>query len=179
MSQALPGDHLGPGASRSARRRPGDAVARHLAVVETPGSRLQVGRTRARLLLGGGAILAVVVAFALVYLHVVMAQRQFELQRLSSRAAQQQATYAGLRLQVAQLEAPQRIIATAEGTLGMSQPANVIYLLPTSPLPAPAATPLGTGTSSSTSPPARPGTVAAPAGGADWPLIKSQLAGSP
>ncbi|MDQ2725597.1 MAG: hypothetical protein M3Y36_08900 [Actinomycetota bacterium] len=157
-------------------RRGGDRSPRHLAVVEDPISRLRSRSVRARLLLFGAAVLSVVIAFSLVYLHVVMAQRQFRLDSLSTQVAQQQASYSQLRLQVAQLESPQQIIATAEGKLGMRQPSNVTYLSPSTPLPA------GGAASGSTGPSAAPGargTVAAPAGDADWPQIKSQLAGSP
>ena len=62
------------------------------------------------------------VAFGLVYLHVVLAQRQFALDRLTSKVQAEQATYQNLRLQVAQLGSPAQIISTAEGQLGMRQP---------------------------------------------------------
>lgn len=170
-----------PAEQRSAPERraaPAERSPRHLAVVDEPISRLRSGPVRARLLLGGAAILAVVIAFSLVYLHVVMAQRQFRLDSLSAQVAKQQTTYSQLRLQVAQLESPQQIIATAEGKLGMRQPSNVTYLSPSTPLPAGGA---ATGSSGpATGPSAKgAGTVAAPAGDADWPQIKSQLAGSP
>ena len=149
---------------------------RHLAVVEDPISRLRSRPLRARLLLVGAAVGAVVIAFSLVYLHVVMAQRQFRLDSLSAQVAKQQASYSQLRLQVAQLESPQQIIATAEGKLGMRQPSNVTYLSPSTPLPAGGA---ATGPARANASPGAKGTVAAPAGDADWPQIKSQLAGSP
>jgi cell division protein FtsL len=158
------------------RDTPGTGSPRHLVVVEDPISGLRSGALRTRLLLLGAAIGAVVIAFSLVYLHVVMAQRQFRLDKLAAQVTQDQATYSRLRLQVAQLESPQQIIATAEGRLGMRQPANVTYLSPSTPLPAGGAAtgPAGGSTGAATN-----GTVAAPTGDADWPLIKSQLAGSP
>ncbi|MDQ2754062.1 MAG: hypothetical protein M3R71_00765, partial [Actinomycetota bacterium] len=87
-------------------------------------------RRRARLLLAAAAVSAIMVAFGLVYLHVLEAQRQLQLDQLSSVATKDQATYERLRLQVAQLESPQHIISTAEGSLGMHQPASVSYLTP-------------------------------------------------
>ncbi|MDQ2726472.1 MAG: hypothetical protein M3Y91_01080 [Actinomycetota bacterium] len=181
MNQPLhsrrPADHQVEPARRGG---PGERSRQHLAVVEEPISRLRSRPVQARLLLCGAAVLAVVVAFSLVYLHVVMAQRQFRLDNLSAQVAKQQTTYSQLRLQVAQLESPQQIIATAEGRLGMRQPSTVTYLSPSTPLPA------GGAATGSAGPNAGPSagsgakhTVTAPAGDADWPQVKSQLAGSP
>jgi cell division protein FtsL len=112
--------------------------------------------------------LLVAVVFGLVYMHVVLAQRQFAIDRINARVQSEQAQYQNLRLQVAQLGSPQNIIATAEGQLGMTQPASVTYLTPKQTLGG-SSTPLSHATAS----------VQAPAGDADWPQIKSQLAGSP
>jgi cell division protein FtsL len=134
------------------------------------------------LLAAGGLVM--VVAFGLVYLHVVLAQRQFNLDRLTSKVQTEQATYQRLRLQVAQLGSPQHVISTAEGQLGMSPPASVKYLTPTTEIGAavtpPAATQTSsTQTSSTQTSSTQPSRTQAPAGDADWPKIKSQLAGSP
>jgi len=141
---------------------------RHLRVVDvserTPAQR----RRRARALLGGGALLAVGIAFALVYLHVVLAQRQFRLDSLNNQLQQEQLSYQKLRLQVAEEGSPQNIIKTAEGQLGMIQPPSVNWLTSgTTVAPASASSGQASGTST------------APAGDANWPSIKSQLAGSP
>ncbi len=144
---------------------------RHLKVVEPGTLSPRQRRRRAR-----AALMAVIaagsfIAFALVYLHVVLAQRQFHIDRLNSDVAKAQTSYQNLRLQVAQLGSPQQIISTAEGRLGMVQPQKVMYLTP----------PAGTAATGQTASPA-PGassTAPAPAGNADWPLIKSQLAGAP
>jgi cell division protein FtsL len=115
----------------------------------------------------------VAIAFGLVYLHVVLAQRQFALDQLTTKVQAEQATYQNLRLQVAELGSPQHVIGTAEGQLGMHQPAAVTYLTPTLTIPGQhSATRARPAASSS-------GAQAAPAGDADWPQIKSQLAGSP
>jgi cell division protein FtsL len=123
------------------------------------------------MLLLGGAGLVVLVVFGLVYLHVVLAQRQFALDRLAKKVQTDRSTYERLRVQVAQLGSPANIISTAEGRLGMRQPTSVSYLIPTITIKgsAPAASSAGTA----------PGTAQAPAGDADWPKIKAQLAGSP
>jgi cell division protein FtsL len=164
-------------------QRVGDGV-RHLRVVEPRKLTAAERRRRARLLLAGGLGVFVAVVFGLVYMHVVLAQRQFAIDRLDSKVQAQQAQYQNLRLLVAQLGAPQNIIATAEGQLGMVQPASVSYLTPKQTIGSSPGTSNGTsnGTSSGVSG-ASSGQLSsspqAPAGDADWPKIKSQLAGSP
>jgi hypothetical protein len=97
----------------------------------------------------------------------VLAQRQFAIDRVTAQVQTEQARYQSLRLQVAQLGSPQNIIATAEGQLGMLQPASVTYLTPAQEIGTP---PNGSSWAAA---------ATAPAGDADWPQIKSQLAGSP
>jgi cell division protein FtsL len=118
-----------------------------------------------------GAGLVVVVAFGLVYLHVVLAQRQFALDRLTQKVQTDRSTYERLRVQVAELGSPANIITKAEGQLGMRQPTGVTYLTPTVTI---GGYPAQTGSASTV-----PGPPQAPAGAADWPQIKAQLAGSP
>ena len=106
------------------------------------GTRLQVvgarraseaaGRARRRRLVA--ASLALVVAaslLALVASHAALAQGQFRLEKLQRQAAEEQAHYERLRLQVAQLEAPSRVVAAAQQRLGMVPPPGVTYLSPT------------------------------------------------
>jgi cell division protein FtsL len=145
---------------------------RHLRVVEAPVRTPAQRRRRARILLATAASVAVVVAFGLVYLHVVLAQRQFALDKLNAQVQTAQANYQRLRLQVAELGSPQHVISNAEGRLGMSQPTAVTYVTPTTQVP-------GTSVAPSTSQRSTSGVTQAPAGDADWPSIKSQLAGSP
>jgi hypothetical protein len=142
---------------------------------------------------------------ALVALHVLMAENQFTLDRLQQQSAVQQAHYEQVSLQVAQLEAPARIVRLAEGKLGMVQPASVTYLpaITASDGPAPdragggrpggarapeggkaSAGPNGSGPTASgpadrSSRAPSEGTVPAPAGDADWPAIKPFLSGNP
>lgn len=154
--------------SDPAPRRDDEAGARHLRVVGAPERSVAQRRRRARMIVVAGVTAAMTVMFGLVYMHVVMAQRQLELDHLTGVAAGRQTDYQALRLKVARLESPQVIISTAEGRLGMRQPSSVIYLTPT-------AAPAGTGTP----PVAHPSNAAAPAGDADWPRIKAELAGQP
>jgi cell division protein FtsL len=148
---------------------------RHLRVVRrrerTPAER----RRHIQIVMVLGVVAGLCIALSLVYVHVVLAQRQFRLDRLDSQVQTDQTNYQNLRLQVAQLGSPANIIVEAEGRLGMVQPANVTYL-PDNPGAL-------TKSASSPSPVASTtrgrGTVAAPTGDADWPLIKSALAGSP
>lgn len=160
---------------------------RHLRVVEPGTLSPAQRRRRARAMLMAFIGAASFIGFALVYLHVVLAQRQFGIDRLDAKVQQEQAAYQNLRLQVAQLGSPAQIISTAVGQLGMVQPSGVTYLAPpagTSSSAAPPA-PASSGISPSTVaplgavPPAGNSTVPAPAGDANWPTIKSQLAGLP
>lgn len=144
---------------------------RHLRVVE-PRPRRRRPSARFVFLAASGVVIAV--AFGLVYLHVVMAQRQFRLDDLNAQVSKQQAQYQSLRLQVAQLSSPQQIISTAEGKLGMRQPKSVVYLSPKSGSASAGASGLGTDPA-----PGSRRVIPAPQGDANWPTIKADLAGSP
>jgi cell division protein FtsL len=154
-----------------APEEPGEP-ARHLRVVPTPNRSPAQRRRRARAMLLAVAGVTAMVAFGLVYLHVVLAQRQFALDRLTAQVQAESTTYQDLRLQVAQLRSPAHIISTAEGRLGMIQPASVTYLTPTTTITGARSAAIGSSATSGSS-------AQAPAGDADWPQIKSQLAGSP
>jgi len=165
-------------------------------------SRLRANRRQ--LLIGLVIAAGAAMCLALVALHVLMAENQFGLDRLQQQVTAQQSVYEKLRLEVAELEAPARIIGLAEGRLGMAQPASVTYLpaISASGTPTasrsgdgrPGAKPAQAGTKSagpsgsgpSASGPAdssarnsSPSTVPAPTGDADWPLIKPFLSGNP
>jgi cell division protein FtsL len=155
----------------------------HLRVVERAPRTAAQRIRRNRAIVGGCAVLALGVAFALVYLHVLLAQRQFKLNNLNNQVQQEQASYQKLRLQVAELSSPQNIISIAEGRLGMVQPAQVTYVAPNTTIaaspPRPAAAASSRARASASGSSAAPASGPAPAGDADWPAIKSQLAGSP
>ncbi len=105
---------------------------RHLRLVQNQ-ARRRAGRRRLLVVLGIATV--AVVGLALVALHVLIAENQFRLDVLQQKASTEQASYEKLRLQVAQLEAPARIVSQAEGRLGMVQPATVTYLPATTSTP--------------------------------------------
>ena len=80
-------------------------------------------------LVGGGLLFAAVLG-GNVAVQAQTTQGQFELERLQATARQRRAAYQQLRLRVAELEAPQRIVGRAR-QLGMVEPAAVTYLSPT------------------------------------------------
>ena len=151
---------------------------RHLKLVPeglTPAQR----RRRARFLVMSAIGAAAMIGLALVYFHVVLAQRQFALDHLQTQVQKAQATYQQQRLEVAELGSPAQIISRAEGQLGMIQPTSVSYLPPAATGGSGAA-----GGSSVKSPLGQIGpsvvpAIQAPSGDADWPTIKQQLAGIP
>ena len=152
---------------------------RHLRLVQEQARRRTNGR---RLLVSGGLALLGVFCLGLVTLHVLIAENQFTLDRLQQTAAAKQASYEKLRLQIAELEAPARVVSEAEGSLGLVQPGSVTYLpaIPAGPSsndPPSADGATSPGSASSRS--ASAGSVAAPQGDADWPSVKPYLSGSP
>jgi hypothetical protein len=171
------------GGIRPARRDESPAIARgqpDLRVIEPREDRAGGRRRRIRFALFGAGSFVAVVVFGLVGVHVVLAQNQFRLDRLNTTAAGEEARYQRLRLQVDRLEAPQRIVATAEGRLGMVPPAGVIYLTPsppvTSPSPAAGGAPVEGGPTSA--PASSTPSTTIPAVG-DWAAVKPQLVARP
>lgn len=67
--------------------------------------------------------------------YAYMAQQQFQVSRLQKARATEQKRYEQLRLEVAQLTAPERIVSSAQ-KLGMVTPDHVTYIQVTSSLPA-------------------------------------------
>jgi len=173
----------------------------HLRLVREQARRRANGR---RLLVSAGIALLGIFCLGLVTLHVLIAENQFTLDRLTQTAATEQASYEKLRLQVAQLEAPARIVSEAEGRLRLVQPGSVTYLPAISSQATKGGGPAGRsskrgGAAKSADPPsgglasadgpvpagpisagvASAGSVTAPQGDADWPSIKPYLSGSP
>ena len=87
------------------------------------------GDRRLVAMVAGGLLFAAVLA-GNVAVHAETTQGQFELERLEKTARERQAHYQRLRLEVAQLEAPNRIVARAR-QLGMVEAGRVTYLTPT------------------------------------------------
>jgi cell division protein FtsL len=98
---------------------------------ERPARRAVDPRRRARLMTAIVVLVVVGSLFGLVASHVVLTQGQFRLEQLEQQSADAQARYERLRLQVAQLESPERIVAAAQERLGMVPPPGVTYLSPT------------------------------------------------
>jgi cell division protein FtsL len=115
-----------------------------------------------RLVVVVGVAVAALCLFGVVVFHVVLTQNQFRLDALQDQALQRQADYDRLRLQVAELESPDRIVADAQQRLGMVPAPKVTYLAPTIEEP----------TGATDAAPAE-GDLAA---GSSWSVVKPHLA---
>ena len=82
-----------------------------------------------RLALLASAVLTVGTIFGAAVFHVLLIQHEFRLDQINKEAAKEEARYGKLRLDVAQLSAPDRIVATAQQRLGMVVPPQVAYLM--------------------------------------------------
>ena len=82
-----------------------------------------------RLALVASAILTVGTIFGAAIFHVLLIQSEFRLDRINKEASKEEARYETLRLDVAHLSAPERIVATAQQRLGMVVPPQVAYLM--------------------------------------------------
>ncbi len=133
---------LRSGAARRAEARP------PLRVLDRPARPPRSGRDRRMIAAVGGGLLFAAVLAGNVAVHAETTQGQLELERLETTARERQARYQQLRLRVAELEAPQRVVAQA-GRMGMVEPDGVTYLTPTAqtsaapPPPGPRPTPDG------------------------------------
>ena len=128
---------LDPVRSAPARQRPRPAppVKRaparpELRVVRTEELREAERARLVRQLAVAGAVIAALCLFGVVVFHVQLTQNQFRLDKLQEQSLDRQAEYDRLRLQVAELESPDRVIAAAQG-LGMVPAPKVTYLAPT------------------------------------------------
>ncbi len=101
-----------------------------------PGLRVISGSVRVRVQLRqlGWLLLAVALFFALIYSRVHLDRAAFQLTTLETSIEQQEAEFDELRLQVAQLESPERIYAEAE-TMGMILPPTGRTLFAPMPVP--------------------------------------------
>lgn len=110
-------------------RRDDTLAAPHLRVVTKPELTPAAAQRRARLIAATAVVLAGLALFGVVAAHVGITQRQFRLEQLEREGNELQADYDRLRLQVAELESPARVIAAAQ-VLGLEQPDEVTYLTP-------------------------------------------------
>ncbi len=113
-----------------------------------------------------GTVTALSVFIAVAF-HVVLAQSEFQLDRLSRQTAVAQRRYEHARLSVAQLGAPARIVARAE-QLGMERADDITYV--TAPIDV---TPVGAGGSS------KPIETSTGEPGGEWEKVKRHLAAQP
>jgi cell division protein FtsL len=141
------------------RRTPATRERRpQLRVVDEPAARrLSLGVITTLVV---GAVFAVL--FGLVVFHTLLLQNQQRLDHLDAEVSDAKANYQSLRLQVAQLEAPQRIIDVATHKLGMVPPDGTTYLTPAA----------GSGASNDTAAPSNDDAAA-------WPLVKPYLGAAP
>jgi cell division protein FtsL len=101
-----------------------DDAPRHLRVVDEPARSL---RTLPTFVLS--VSLAFAIAFAVVACQVLLVQGQERLDTLHADIGEQDGRHQELRLEVAELESPARIVAAAT-ELGMVTPPEVLYLTP-------------------------------------------------
>jgi cell division protein FtsL len=136
--------------TRAFQPEPAPAERRHLRVIPADYVSARARRKRARGLVVLTGIAIAGALFGVVAFHVVLTQNQLDLQHLRSEADTASVRQQQLRLQVAQLESPERVVDDAQ-KLGMVPPATVRYLSPDGtpaappqvqpPKPKPAATP--------------------------------------
>ena len=128
-------DPVRPAPARPTRPRPAPPVKRaparpELRVVREEELR-EAERARVfRQLVVAATIIGALCLFGVVVFHVLLTQNQFRLDKLQEQSLERQAEYDRLRLQVAELESPDRVIAAAQA-LGMVTPPKVTYLAPT------------------------------------------------
>lgn len=103
-----------------------------LRVLTRPERTPEAAQRRARLMVGTVVVVAALAFFGVVAAHVAITQRQFQLEQLERDGNELQADYDRLRLQVAELESPARVVAAAQ-ELGLVQPEEVVYLTPEAP----------------------------------------------
>ncbi|GEM_PF-2900243 len=115
---------------------------RHLRVVPKNYVSARTRRNRARLLVVLTGVLIAAALFGVVAFHVVLTLNQLDIQHLRAEADSASVKQQQLRLQVAELESPERVVDAAQ-KLGMVPPATVHYLSPNgtaAPVPAPTPT---------------------------------------
>lgn len=115
---------------RPAGPRPERRPGRHLKPVERPSRPVAGGRTRpaAPVLVGTGMVIAAL--FALAAMHALLIGGQIRLDDSQRAVASETEEIRALRLRVAELESPGRVLDVARERLGMVEPGEVGYLLP-------------------------------------------------
>ncbi len=122
------------------RRDPAPTARPTLHAVPDGAWRQRRRRLRRRLVATTGLLLALVPVFGLVMVHVNLTTKEARLAALQRRITAAQQANVQLRLQVAQLGAPDRIVSRAQA-LGMVPPPSVLYLTGVPDGPATSASP--------------------------------------
>ncbi|MFP3900076.1 MAG: septum formation initiator family protein [Acidimicrobiia bacterium] len=78
-------------------------------------------------------VLLFVALFAVAVTHTLLIESQIEIDALDQKVAAEQARYESLRVDVAELESPERIMREARDRLGMVPPEDVGWLTPDEP----------------------------------------------
>ena len=117
-------------AAQPARTPLADRPRRHLTVVDEKRLTMAKRRRRVRAVAMGSSVLLVLGLFALAASHAMLASGQARLDDLNREVDDAQARYQSLRLDIAELEAPDRIVREAQERLGMVPPPDVTYLSP-------------------------------------------------
>lgn len=107
-----------------------------LQLVDDGRRRAVARRRRLRAAAVAGALLVVASLFGVVVCHAMLVSGQGRLDRLQQEVVEEQVRYQALRREVAELEAPGRIVAAAHA-LGMVSPEEITYLKPIEGAPAP------------------------------------------
>lgn len=161
-----------PDALRPRRARPEAARPPLELVARRPPNPL----LRRRLLAAGGLLAALGLVFGLVLVHVELTANELRLTTLQARAEKARVANLTLRLQVSQLESPERIVAKAQ-QLGMVFPPAITYLT-APPGSGPASAP---GTECCDPPPGSQRSAgagsASPAGMEGWAAVKHVASG--
>ena len=121
MSQAMGAVAPQPTPEPRPRRRPG----RHLRPVTRPSRRRSPA---VPVLVGAGIVITAL--FALAVMHALLIGGQIRLDGMQREVAAESEEIRRLRLRVAELESPDRVLDVARRRLGMVQPAEVGYLAP-------------------------------------------------
>jgi len=130
-SRAAPARSGGRLAPARPATSPSEDGGRHLRVVDARRRRpRRKQQARLRLLAVGACLVVCGSLFGLVGAHALLVSGQSRLDGLQDVVADEQARYQRLRLEVAELESPARVMAAAQERLGMVPPPEITYLSP-------------------------------------------------
>ena len=140
--------------------RPEPAPERHLHLVSPAEVARLARRRRLRLAAVLGGVFLTAVLFGVVFVQVLLSQGQLQLDHLQNRLTTEQNRNQRLRLEVAELASPARVVAAAQQRLGMVSPPGVTYLSPNGATNGP---PKSAPVATAPAPPATPAPASVPA----------------